>query len=173
MTDLTYRQKEITIHLVGNIAVLIGFAVYLTLYRGQHNFVTLFLFVSWYSPHIYSVLKIHTTEDRRTDERDYQIEAGGIRDGFGVMSFGIFLLLLLHDSCTSTILNELFFLWIISRIVIDGKKLRLYAGHAGWLPDSFHERLRLQTLNRFRNPSPRLRETAARFAERKRRRGRQ
>ncbi len=173
MGNLTYRQKEITIHLVGNLAVLIVFAVYLTFYRGQHNLVPLFLFVSWYSPHIYSMLKIHTTEDRRIDERDHQIEAGGIRDGFGLMSFGIFLLLLLRGSSTSTILNELFLIWILSRIVIDGKKLRLYAGHAGWLPDSFHERLPLQTLNRFRNPSPRLRETSARFAERKRRRGRQ
>jgi hypothetical protein len=58
MSNLTYRQKEITMHLLGNIAILIMFAVYLSLYRGAHNFLPLFLFVSWYLPQVY-LLKIH------------------------------------------------------------------------------------------------------------------
>jgi hypothetical protein len=86
------------------------------------------------------------------------------------MSFGIFLLIWLRDSSVSTILNELFLIWILSRIVTDGKKLRLYAGHAGWLPDGFAEWRRRKTLDRIRNPSPHLRETAARFSERGKRR---
>jgi hypothetical protein len=86
------------------------------------------------------------------------------------MSFGIFLLIWLSDSSVRTTLNELFPIWILSRIVIDGKKLRLYAGHAGWLPDTFAEWRRRKTLNRIANPGPHLRETAARFSERKKRR---
>jgi hypothetical protein len=154
MSNFTYRQKEITIHLLGNIAILNLFAVYLALYHGPHKLVPLFLFVSWYFPHIYSMLKIHTTDDTRIDERDYQIEAAGTRDGFGLMSFGVFLLLWLRDINASMILN-------------DGKQLRLYAGHASWLPDGFLEWSRRQTLNRISKPSPRLRATATRFVERK------
>jgi hypothetical protein len=171
MSNFTYRQKEITIHLLCNIATLIVFAVYRALYRGPHNWVPLFLFLSWYLPLIYSMPKIHAADDIRIDERDYQIEAAGTRDGLGLMSFGIFLLLWLRDINASMILNELFLIWILSRIVIDGKKLRLYAGHASWFPDSLGEWSRRQTLNRIRNPSPRLRATAARFDERKKREG--
>ena len=83
------------------------------------------------------------------------------------MSLGIFLLIRLSGSSVPTTLNELFLIWIISRIVIEEKKLRLYAGHAGWLPDSFSEWRRRKTLNRISNPSPHLRETAARFKKRK------
>lgn len=169
MSNFTYRQKEITIHLFCNIATLIVFALYLALYRGPHNWVPLLLFVSWYLPLLYSMLKIRAADDMRIDERDYQIEAAGTRDGFGLMSLGVFLLLWRRDISASTILNELFLIWILSRILVDGKKLRLYAGHASWLPDSFGEWQRRQTLNRIKNPSPRLRETAARFAERKKR----
>ena len=173
MSNFTCRQKEITIHLLGNIAILNVFAVYLALYHGPHNLVPLFLFVSWYLPHIYSMLKIHTMDDTRIDERDYQIEAAGTRDGFGLMSFGVFLLLWLRDINASMILNELFLIWLLSRIIIDGKKLRLYAGHASWLPEGFLEWSRRQTLNRISNPSPRLRATAPRFVERRKRKGRQ
>lgn len=119
------------------------------------------------------MLKIHTTDDTRIDERDYQIEAAGTRDGFGLMSFGVFLLLWLRDINASMILNELFLIWLLSRIIIDGKKLRLYAGHASWLPDGFFEWSRRQSLNRISNPSPRLRATVTRFVERKKRMGRQ
>jgi hypothetical protein len=172
MSNFTYRQKEITIQLLGNVAILIVFAVWLALYRGPHNLVPLLLFVSWYLPQIYSMLKIHTTDDTRIDERDHQIEAKGIRNGFGLMSFGIFMLLWLRDSSAPVILNELFLIWLLSRIVIDGKKLRLYAGHASWLPDSFGEWGRRRTLNRVRNLSPHLREVSARFVEREKRKGR-
>lgn len=173
MSNLAYRQKEITIHLVGNLAVLIVFVVYLALYRGQRNLVPLFLFVSWYLPHVYSMLKIYTTDDTRIDERDRQIEAEGIRDGFGLLSFGIFVLLWLREGNAAMILNELFFIWILSRIVSDGKKLRLYAGHASWFPDSFYEWRRRRILSRLKNPSTNLRDASARFVERKRRRDRQ
>lgn len=167
MSNFTYRQKETTIHLLGNIAILSLFAVYLALYHGPHNLLPLFLFVSWYLPHIYSMLKIHTTDDTCIDERDDQIEAAGTRDGFGLMSFGVFLLLWLRDINASMILNELFLIWLLSRIIIDGKKLRLYAGHAGWLPDGFLKWSRRQTLHRICKPSPRLRATATGFVERK------
>jgi hypothetical protein len=173
MSNFTYRQKEITIHLLGNIAILIVFAVYLAMYRGPHNLVPLLLFVSWYLPLIYSMLKIHTTDDTRIDERDHQIEAAGTRDGFGLISFGIFLLLWLRDINASMILNELFLSWILSRIIIDGKRLRLYAGHTSWLPDSFFEWSRRRTLDRIRNPSPHLSDTRARFVEREKRKGRE
>lgn len=171
MSNFTYRQKEITIQLLGNIAILIVFAVFLAVYHEPHNVVPLLLTMSWYLPHFYSMLKSHTTDDTRIDERDYQIEAAAIRDGFGLMSFGIFLLLLLRDGSSAMILNEIFLIWILSRILIDGKKLRLYAGHASWLPDSFREWLRRRSLDRIRNPSPRMRAAAARFAERKKRKG--
>ena len=173
MSNFTYRQKEITIQLLGNIAILIMFALYLALYHGPQKLGPLLLLVSWYLPLIYSKLNIHSRNDTRIDERDHQIEAAATRDGFDLMSFGIFLLLWLRNINASMILNELFLIWMLSQIVIDGKKLRLYAGHASWLPDSFSEWRRRRTLERIKNPSPRLRASVARFVERRIRKGRQ
>jgi len=38
-----------------------------------------------------------------------------------------------------SLLNQLLVVWILSRLVVNGKQLRLYAGHESWLPDSFRE----------------------------------
>jgi hypothetical protein len=139
MSAFTYRQKTLAIELVANVVILIAFLLYLSLYRGAHNFAPLFLFVSWYFPILYGVLKVHTTEDTRTDERDRDFENRGRRDGYGFLSFGVWMLLCLRPENAVSLLNQLLIVWILSQLVVNGKQLRLYAGHESWLPDSFRE----------------------------------
>jgi len=149
MSAFTYRQKALAAELIVNVAVLIGFLLYLALCPGSHNFAPLFLFVSWYFPILYGVLKIHTTEDTRTDERDRDFENRGRRDGYGFLSFGVFMLIWLRLDDPISLLNQLLVIWILSRLVANGKQLRLYAGHESWLPDSFRASLRQRTRRRF------------------------
>jgi len=149
LSAFTYRQKTLTVELLGNVVILAGFLMYLALYRGSYNFAPLFLGLSWYFPILYGVLKIHTTEDTRTDERDRDFENRGRRDGYGFLSFGVWMLLWTRPENAVSLLNQLLVVWMISQMVVNGKQLRLYAGHESWLPDSFRASLRARSLRRF------------------------
>ena len=139
MSTFTFRQKTLAVELFANVFILIAFLLYLLLYGGTHNFAPLFLFVSWCFPMLYGGLRIHTAEDTRTDERDRDIENRGRRDGYGFLSFGVWMLLWLRPENAVSLVNQLLVVWMLSQLVVNGKQLRLYAGHESWLPDTFRE----------------------------------
>ena len=102
------------------------------------------------SPILYGVLKIHTTEDTRTDERDRDFENRGRRDGYGFLSFGVWMLLWFRPENAVSSLNQLLIVWILSQPVVNGKQLRLYAGHESTVgTDRFVASLRQRGRRRF------------------------
>jgi hypothetical protein len=98
---------------------------------------------------------MYSSEEKRTDERDREIDAKGDLAALRVLNFGaIFLLFSLplagvNGTVTvNKVVGVLFVLLATAQIVRMGKKLRIYAGHESFLPDRWVARRRAKTLRR-------------------------
>jgi hypothetical protein len=157
LSKFTYNQRYVIARLTIDIIVLAVFLIYELFGNASRNLTPVFAVLSWVLfPTIYmmvsSVRNMHIVRSD-VDERDSRIEAEGSRDGYMIISLGIYMILFVSGKSIRFKLDELFFFWILSRIVANGKKLRLYAGHISWLPDSFfnwYERGTVRRLERLR-----------------------
>jgi hypothetical protein len=142
LSEMPYRQKRLWLEVLLDIFLLAGFIAIIFLRPVAHNPASAFLLGSYVIPLLYDTLKLHTTEDTRTDERDAQIESRGFRGSANIMAAGIYYLILQSQANTAHVTTALLVLWLLARIFKNSVQLRIYAGHEAWWPDLIIERQR-------------------------------
>jgi hypothetical protein len=139
---LPLRQKELWFAVIVDLLLLAGFIVDRCCWPKSPNLASVVLIFSYMAPMLYSVLKLHTTDDTRTDERDKAIEGRGRDAGYVLLSGGI-LFVLIGDPPLWGLswATGLLIVWLCSRIATASVQLRIYAGHEAWWPDALIARM--------------------------------
>jgi hypothetical protein len=150
MNTLTYREKSLYWNLAPNILIFVVLlaTIAFTAFDPHRHPAAIFACIALYYFGNFgeSIYMMYFAADTLTDERDRTFELRGTKSGYGVLSGGIFFLILLGANMdigrSPRFILWLFLLWVLSRIVRDSTELRLHSGHEGLWPDAIVDRLR-------------------------------
>jgi hypothetical protein len=136
LTGIPLRQKELWFEVILDFLLLGVFVADRCVWPASKSpAITIFTF-SYILPMVYSTLKLHTTDETRTDERDNVIKGRGQQAGYLLTTYGIWSILIYSSTSNFPFVSILLVLLLCSRILTNSVQLRIYSGHEAWWPDA-------------------------------------
>jgi hypothetical protein len=157
LTGAPLRQKELWFEVILDLLLLGMFVADRCVWPASKNPAIAVLTFSYILPMLYSTMKLHTTDDTRTDERDNLIKGRGQHAGYILTTFGIWFILIYSSASDFPFVTILLVLWLCSRILTNSVQLRIYAGHEAWWPDVLIAHLHRRREERLKSMRERMR----------------
>ena len=157
LTGMPLRQKQLWFEVILDLLLLGVLVADRCVWPASRNPAVAILTFSYILPILYNTLKLHTTDETRTDERDDVIKGRGQHAGYLLTTFGIWFILIYSSASAFPFVTILLVLWLCSRILTNSVQLRIYAGHEAWWPDALMAHLHRRREGRLKSMRERMR----------------